>query len=174
MLIINNQSIKNALKYIKKQVSFIFVLLIVAVGVFNIAFNHSRIRVFVNDAMVKRAQIILDNEETDDLQNYFNLECIEKDEYLNSKPYEKYSVTKFDHELEIEMVATGWIMPKRATVYVKQSIEDIRGQYKGSKADKGDLPDVPFDFEDMMYKVKMKKQEGRWYIVSLKPVRSIQ
>lgn len=150
-----------------------FVLVIVAVLVFNITFNQFRVRIFVNDAFTARANIVLESGDASDLNNFFDEQCINNDTLVGEKPYLLYSVSRYDYNLEIKRVSVGWIAPRNAKVVMEETVTDIKGQFTGNSEEKVGHGDMPPEWNNAKYEVRLKKFDGRWYIVEVEKVKDL-
>lgn len=169
-----NEHTKKAFSYILKKAVLLLIICVIGFLAFNIAFNHSRVRVFVNDAMTDRAAVILQHGDVETMQKYFDTSFMEKDMASTDSAYKYYNITKYDYEMEINSVSVGWIAPRSATVTVSEYVTDIKGQFTGTEEEKIGKSDNPPDWQPAKYRIKMKKQNGRWYIFSIDKVKDLK
>ena len=130
---------------------------LVAILVYNITFNHFRVRTFVNDAFTARANAVLESSDTEVLTNFFEESCLAKDALIDEKPYLLYSVSRYDYNLEINRVSVGWIAPRTAKVVLTEKVRDIKGQFTGASEQRVGLTDIPPEWDNAKYEVKLKK-----------------
>lgn len=173
MFAIKSHHVKSMSSYVLKKIIYFLILILVAILAFSIAFNQSRVRVFVNDAFTQRANIILKNTDVEDLKNFFEEDFIAKDPYVIEKKYSLYEVSTYDYDLNIDHLSVGWIAPSRATVVISERVTDIKGQFTGTSDEKVGMPDTPPEWENAKYKVKLKKTSGRWYIISMEKSKDL-
>ncbi len=164
---ISNKSYSGVMKYLSKRLIIVLIVGLAVALVFSIAFNNSRINTYVKDAMTIRAETILSNEDHEILENFFSTSSMQNDEYLHDQRYTMYDVTTYDYDFEVESTIVGWVFPTKATVRATEIVEDITGQYSGALEEQGDLSETPPTWYNTRYEIKMEKDNGRWYIVSV-------
>ncbi len=169
-----NQYVKSASTYVLRKIILFLILLLVAILAFSIAFNQFRVRTFVNDAFTARANVILENTETKGLSSYFDEDFIAKDPMLLEKKYALYDVSRYDYKLNIDYLSVGWVAPSRASVVISEYVTEIKGQFTGTSEEKIGMSDIPPDWNNAKYKVKLKKTDGRWYIVEMEKTKDLK
>lgn len=162
-----NQYVKSATRYALKRIILFLVLVLIAVVAFSIAFNHFRVRTFVTDAFTARANTVLENTDTKTVGNFFDENFIATDEMLVNRPYALYDVSRYDYELEIDRISVGWIAPHKATVVMSEYVTEIKGQFSGTSEEQVGMSETPPEWTPARYKVKLKKIDGRWFIVEM-------
>lgn len=174
VFLIKTRYVKNISTYVLKRIIIFLILILIASLAFSIAFNQSRVRVFVNDAFTQRADAILEKTDLEDLKNFFDEDFLAKDSVLIDNKYALYDVATYDYSLNIDHLSVGWVAPSRATVVVSERIDDITGQFAGTAEEKIGMADTPPSWENGKHKVKLKKSEGRWYIVGIEKVKDLK
>lgn len=174
MVLAINQYVRNATVYALKRFILFLILVLVSIIAFSIAFNQFRVRIFVTDAYTARANVILENTDTSALENFFDEDYLRIDPMLAERPYELYDVSRYDYDLNIDYISVGWIAPNKASVVFSEYVTEIKGQYSGTADQKIGLPDTPPEWTPAKYKVKLKKTDGRWYIVEMEKQKDLE
>lgn len=165
---------QKALKYISKRLLIISIVAVLSILAFNIAFNQSKVRTFVGDAMEARASTLLTHEDTDSIKKFFDASFLEKNPDFLKNEYQYYHVTGYDYALDINKISVGWISPSKATATASERITNIRGVYTGSEEDKAGKAENPPEWTSAKLKVRMRKYDGRWYITSIEKVKELK
>lgn len=138
------------------------------------AFNQMRVRTFVKDALTVRTNTVLENTDTKKMANFFDENFIRTDELLVNNPYSLYDVSGYEYKMDIDHISVGWLAPRKANVIVEEYVTEIKGQFSGTAEEKVGMSDFPPEMAPARYKIKLKKSEGRWYIVEIEKVKDLK
>ncbi len=120
--------------------------------------NVSNIYIIVTEGMEKRADCVMGNTPSSDLQEYFIKEWLSRDEIVDSGKYDAFRVDSYDYRLTIEKMSVApW--SKDASIRVLEQVLNIQATpYNDSNKDP-----VP-QWEDSRMEIRLEKIDGRWYI----------
>lgn len=162
--------------YIAGRLFFVSTLLSLFIVVFYYSMNASDIYIVLKDGMAKRAQVIMLDEKSNDLNKYFQPAFIERDEALQiaisgSSPYTWYKVRGIDHRIELKWL-WSWPWDNTATVDFIERIPHIDGnvlaQYREVVVDQnGEEALYPPKWQAGKYKAVMIHENGRWLVKSI-------
>ncbi|MDO4567763.1 MAG: hypothetical protein Q4B99_02260 [Clostridia bacterium] len=152
---------RRSIWYLLRTALIVAVTGVIIVGVTLAAAHAGSIYIIATEGITLRANCILNNEPTDDLEEYFLLNWLEEDELLNSQPYRGYTVTYFDYRLSVEGL---FVLPwsTEATIDLLERVPVLNGT-----ADETGLEPDPPAWTDALYRVHMLRDAGRWYIASI-------
>ena len=162
--------------YIASRLFLIILILGLVVSVFYYAMNATNIYVVLKDGMSLRAQTIMQMDEGDELNRYFQQSYLEKDTELQdaragNSVYADYNVRGIDHRLEMGFL---WLWPweDTARVEITERIPAIDGRAKGTTAEAlvakgGSSALYPPAWPSHRYRVQLAKENGQWRIKSL-------
>lgn len=115
----------------------------------------------VTEGMKLRAETVLENGPVSDLKQYFTEDFLNSDALLNSAVYQDYSIDTYEYRYTIKGIS---VMPwsKSGTVTYIERIPTIAGSPKSD-----DIAQPLPRWTSMLYKIRLKKVEGRWLISEL-------
>jgi len=163
-------------KYVRRLVWFIasrLLLFTIAVSVLLCAFfmcmNTANVYIVLSDGLQKRVDVILTHEDAEELNSYFHANFLHADPALNTayqdSPYVDYSITGFEHKLEIESL-WAWPWDSYATCKVLERVPTITGKVLSSRRNEVD-PNIP-PWQGGRYEVVLVKTEGKWKIIGMR------
>lgn len=171
------------MKYLRRLVwhtaSRLFVVCLVlglSVVTFYYAMNLANIQIILKDGMARRAEVVMEDAEWDELTKYFQAGFLERDSDLiaarsGESKYRDYKITGIDHRIDMGFV---WIWPWDDTVRleISERIPHIDGRAKASKADAlvaegGSSALYPPAWPAARYRVVLTRENGQWLIKSL-------
>lgn len=149
---------KRSVWYVLRTAFLVTLIGSLIVGVTLASAHIGSIYIIANEGMTLRAKCIINNEPTDDLEEYFTLDCLNNDGLLNARPYKNHTVTYFDYRLSVEGI---FVLPwsNTATIDMLERVPVLNGTAEGTTVT-AELP----DWTDELYRLHMKKDSGRWYI----------
>lgn len=155
------------MKYLRRLVWFIaakLLALLLILGIlsttFYFAMNAMNIYIIIKDGMAARAKVIMMDESSDTLNNYFFSSWIARDELLQSAfndtdPYQSSTVTGFDHRITLKWVwCWPWENTARATVIERIPAID------GKNVSEGSVP----AWQNGQYAIILYRDGGNWKI----------
>ena len=153
------RSLRRFVWFIASRLLIVLLVLGVLTITLYYAMNATEIYVIIKDGMAKRAQVIMMNEPTSSLDNYFSQSWIVRDEavqeaYNGNGPYQNCSITGFDHRVSLSRV-WSWPWENYATATVTESIPGSDG-----RSVTGTVPAWPTS----KYTVTLSKESGTWKI----------
>lgn len=167
------------MKYLRRLVWYIatrLLVLAIVLGLMTVAFyfsmNAANIYVILKDGMAQRAQTVMMGEQPGQLQKYFSLGYIERDNVLSSirngnNPYTRYDITGFDHRLNMEwMWCWPWDDTARATIV--ERIPAIDGRILASYKQITPEEQWPVPrWDGARYNVVLAREGGQWHIINM-------
>jgi len=162
--------------YLASRLLLIIVLLGLCTVTFYYAMNASNIYVVLKDGMAKRAQVIMMNEDTTELNKYFQSSFLQRDQNLliaeeGQSPYQYYTIRGIDHRLELTWM---WCWPGESTARVEftERIPRIDGRLNRTYADAakalyGDGYETPPKWQAGRYTATLVKENNQWHIKSI-------
>ena len=155
-------------------------LVIVLLGLFTVtlyyAMNTTNVYIVLKDGMAKRAQVIMMNEDTTELNKYFQSSFLQRDQNLliaeeGQSPYQYYTIRGIDHRLELTWM---WCWPWESTARVEftERIPRIDGRLNRTYADAakalyGDGYETPPKWQGGRYTATLVKENNQWHIKSI-------
>ena len=178
------------MKYLRRFLGFVFSHLLVLVLVLSLmtvafyyAMNLTNIQVVVKDGMARRAQVIMMEEDTAELNKYFQRTFLEHDTALiaalqGASPYRDYNVRGIDHRIDMGFF---WLWPwdDTARLEIVERIPSIDGRAKAAKADQlvaegGASALYPPPWQSCRYRAVLVRENGQWRIRSLSLVEELE
>ncbi len=148
---------------------------------FYFAMNATNIYIILKDGMAKRAQVIMMDDSSAELTNYFTRTYLERDDdlrrtYNGESPYINfYNITGFDHRISMTwMWCWPWDDTARATIIEK--IPGIDGKLKTTMKEQATavgLTNSPPKWRTSEYSVVLSRENGQWRIKNITLVRVI-
>ncbi|MBQ8080274.1 MAG: hypothetical protein IJ240_00065 [Clostridia bacterium] len=142
---------------------------------FYLAMNASNIYIILKDGMARRAQVVMQSSDEKELSNYFSSSYLASDPALSiarngNSPYQLYySITGFDHRLDMESVwCWPWEDTARATV--RESIPAIDGKLNAAGRENAEamaLASTPPKWRTARYQVILTQENGHWHIKNM-------
>lgn len=173
--------LRRFLWYVAKQLLAVTVLFGVLIIAFYMAMNTANITILLKDGMAERAQVVIMDSTTDELNKYFQQNFINLDTAINlsmtgESPYKDYTVTGIDHRIQMEWM---WCWPWEdiARADFIETVPKIDGRIKSSlrtEAEESD-PDrlSPPAWSSARYRATLVRDNGRWKVASLKLLETI-
>ncbi len=154
-------TIRRSIWFVLRAVLIASLLLGLAYAVFTEAMYISNMYIIVTEGMELRAETILKNGGKSELGQHFTEGFIEMDALLNAYPYGSYQVDNFDYRYEIKGVS---VLPwaSSGSITYEERIPTITGSPVSE-----DVTEPMPAWESMVYRVNLKRIEGRWLIDSL-------
>ena len=165
------------MKYIRRFVWFVasrLLMFTLAIAVFLCAFymamNTANVYIVLDDGLEKRVEVILTREDATELNNYFHADFLAADPALNgafsqNSPYIDYSITGFEHKLDIESL-WAWPWDTYATCKVVERVPSITGKALASRRSQVD-PNVPA-WDGGRYDITLVKDSGKWKVIGMR------
>lgn len=121
----------------------------------------SNIYIIVTEGLELRADCILGNSPSSDLQEHFIEDWIVRDTEIDSGKYDAFRVDSYDYRLNIEkMRVYPW--SKEASIRVLEQVVNIQASpYNDNNKDP-----VP-EWEDSRMEIRLEKIDNRWYITMI-------
>lgn len=185
--------LRRGIWYLASRLLLICIILALMITVFYYAMNVTNIQIILKDGMAARAMYVMGiNSNLDELDKYFTAQYIRqatdsrsdrsddadpvRQTYRGESPYGNYTIRGIDHRLDLDFF---WIWPwedENISVTIHEKIPRIDGRVKGSIAnevirDQGARALYPPEWEDMTYRVTLKKDGTQWKISRMEPVR---
>lgn len=166
------------MKYLRRFVWFIasrLLIFTIAVSVLLCAFymcmNTGNVYIVLDDGLEKRVEVILTREDAVELNNYFHADFLRADPALNAgfnnSMYVDYSITGFEHKLEIETL-WAWPWDTYATCTVVERVPSISGSVLSSRKNTVDSA-IP-TWQGGRYEITLIKNadtQGKWKIIGM-------
>jgi len=164
-------------KYVRRLVWFIasrLLMFTIAVSVLLCAFfmcmNTANVYIVLSDGLQKRVDVILTREDAPELNNYFHPDFLSADPALiaafgKDSPYVDYSITGFEHKLEIESL-WAWPWDNYATCRVLERVPTITGKVLSSRKNEVEANIPPW--QGGRYEVVLVKTSGKWKIIGMR------
>ena len=143
---------------------------------FYYAMNMTNIYVVLKDGMARRAQVVMNLAEPEELSKFFYDSFLQQDTAVqmaisHSSAYEDYNMVGIDHRLEMGFT---WVWPWDVTARVEivERIPRIDGRIKGSVAEDyierfGEDVLYPPDWTSARYRATLVKENGQWRIQNI-------
>jgi hypothetical protein len=137
---------------------------------FYMAMNTANVYIVLDDGLEKRVDVILTREDATELNNYFHADFLVADPALSaafgdSSPYMDYSITGFEHRLEIESL-WAWPWDTYATCKVVERVPSITGRVLSSR--RNDVPPEIPAWDGGRYDITLVKDGGKWKIIGMR------
>jgi hypothetical protein len=146
-------------------------IILIIIGLFYLAFNAameaSNIYIISTEGMEKRAEVILEVEEPQELSEYFTAEYLEQDQTLLSSPYKGFTISNYDYSVEINGL---FVLPwsDKGTVKLTERVRRLEQKVAAAEGEAAEPAPLP-QWENNQYEMTLSKnEEGRWYISGLK------
>ena len=135
--------------------------------------NATNIYIVLKDGMAKRAQVIMMQEESRELNKFFQGAFLQRDENLllaqdGKSPYMYYQIRGIDHRLEMTWM---WCWPWESTARVEftETIPRIDGRVntkyaEAARALYGDGYESPPRWQGAKYMASLVKENNQWHI----------
>lgn len=165
------------MKYIRRFVGFLasrLLILTIAAAVlccgFYMCMNTANVYIVLNDGLEKRVSVILTRDDAPELNKYFHADFLAADPALSaafdgSSPYVDYTITGFEHKLEIESL-WAWPWDDYATCTAVERVPSITGKPLSNR--RSEVPATPPDWQGGRYEITLVKNNGRWRIAGMK------
>ncbi len=165
------------MKYVRRLVWFIasrllfFTLAVSAIlCAFYMAMNTANVYIVLEDGLETRVDVILTREDATELNNYFHADFLVADPALNaafnhSSPYMDYSITGFEHRLEVESL-WAWPWDSYATCRVVERVPTITGKVLSSR--RSEVPAEIPAWDGGRYEITLIKDSGEWKIIGMR------
>ncbi len=170
------QKLRRFIWYLAGRLLLITVLLGLFTVVFYYAMNATNIYIVLKDGMTKRAQTIMMQDTSAELNKFFQSSYLQRDENLllaldGKSPYLYYTVRGIDHRLEMTAM---WCWPWESTARAEftEIIPRIDGRVNGKNADAakalyGESFETPPRWQGAKYSASLVKENNQWHIKSL-------
>lgn len=189
--------LRRGIWYLASRLLLICLILALAITVFYYAMNLANIQIILKDGMAARAKYVMGiNGNLNELDKYFTSQYIRaatetrqdareeaseqtdllKLAYEGKSPYANYTVRGIDHRLDMDFF---WLWPwedEDVEIVIHEKIPRIDGRIKGSVADdvirdNGPEAVYPPPWEEVSYKVTMKKDGTQWKVSRMERIR---
>ena len=154
-------TIRRSIWFVLRAVLILSLLVGLAYAVFTEAMYISNMYIIVTEGMELRADTILKNGGASELSQHFTEDFIAQDPLLNGRPYQSYLIENYDYRYEIKGVS---VLPwaSSGSITYEERIPSISGSPVSE-----DVTEPMPAWTPMIYRVNLKKIEGRWLIDSL-------
>ncbi|MDL2224900.1 hypothetical protein LJC20_01655 [Eubacteriales bacterium OttesenSCG-928-M02] len=170
---------RSMLTYFGKR--FVIFCLMLALGIVAMimAMKITNCTVLVGDAMAARAEYVLSDsqESRENLARFFTQSFI-GGEFLEQEKnkYQYYNINNYGQTTKVTWV---WVWPwsNRATLRVENRVKNIAGELisegglEGEEALPEGLSKRPPAWENGIYSVKVRNENGRWLVESVTPIK---
>ena len=165
------------MKYIRRFAGFVasrLLILTICLAILACAFymcmNTANVYIVLDDGLEKRVSVILTREDAPELNKYFHADFLAVDPALNaafdgSSPYVDYTITGFEHKLEIESL-WAWPWDDYATCTVVERVPVITGKPLSNR--RSEVPANPPDWQGGRYEITLVRVSGRWKIAGMR------
>ena len=165
------------MKYIRRFAGFLASrMLMLTIGLailacgFYMCMNTANVYIVLNDGLEKRVSVILTRDDAPELNKYFHADFLAADPALNaafdgSSPYVDYTITGFEHKLEIESL-WAWPWDDYATCTIVERVPSISGRPLSNR--RSEVSATPPDWQGGRYEVTLVKGGGRWKIAGMR------
>lgn len=170
------KKIRRFIWYLASRLFLVVVLLGVFTVTFYYAMNASNIHIVLKDGMAKRAQVIMMQEDSSELNKFFQTSFLQRDENLQlaingQSPYTYYTVRGIDHRLSMTWM---WCWPWENTARAEfvETIPRIDGRVRSANAEAakalyGETYESPPRWQGGKYAATLVKENNQWHIRSL-------
>ncbi|MGI6161794.1 MAG: hypothetical protein ACOYJD_07160 [Christensenellales bacterium] len=139
-------------------------VLLVSYWAFTYAFNVANIYIIMQEGMLTRAEVVMQDEDRAELTKYFADSFIDKDELLSQNAYSGYVIRSFNHDIEFESVNTSMFSSK-GTAVIYERVSSIDGEKPDSAEEEGEEEkSQPPAWQNTKYKASLRKTNGIWKI----------
>lgn len=170
------------MKYIRRFVGFLagrallwtLMLSLLACG-FYMSMNTANVYIVLDDGLEKRVSVILTREDAPELNKYFHADFLSADPALQaafngSSPYVDYTITGFEHKLEVESL-WAWPWDSYATCTVVERVPSITGTVLSSR--KNEVPAGVPSWQGGRYEITLARAGGVWKIAGMRQLSII-
>lgn len=165
---------KNSMRFIAfmlKNIIVVCVVIALCAAGFFITMNYSNLYVLLNDGMKERANVILFNNDTTNMSQYFTNYFMENDAYIALREqYGSYDINTFGYKMECGSLIT-WPWASRTTIYIDEAVYSIDGHIDTTVLSKDEAMAAgkyyPPAWRSARYKVVLIKADDQWRIESL-------
>lgn len=154
-------TVRRSIWFILRAVIIISLLLAAAYAVFTEAMYVSNMYVIVTEGMGLRAETVLKNGASADLEQHFTLNFLANDPLLNDRPYSDFIVDNYDYRYEIKGFS---VFPWSSSGYI--TYEERIPTITGSPASEEITRSMPA-WTSTIARVHLIKVDGRWMIDSI-------
>ena len=147
---------------------FTIAIAILACG-FYMCLNTANVYIVLNDGLEKRVSVILTREDAPELNKYFHADFLSADPALlaafdGSSPYVDYTISGFEHKLEIESL-WAWPWDDYATCTVVERVPSITGSVIASR--RSEVSERIPRWQGGRYDITLVKVGGEWKIIGM-------
>ncbi|MCR5611550.1 MAG: hypothetical protein K6F68_06980 [Clostridiales bacterium] len=154
-------TVRRSIWFVLRAVIIVSLLLAAAFAVFTEAMYISNMYIIVTEGMELRADTILKNGSSSDLEQHFTLNFLIYDSLLNEKPYSDFIVDNFDYRYEIKGVS---VFPWSKSGYI--TYEERIPTITGAPVSEEITAPMPA-WTSTLSRVHLIKVDGRWLIDSI-------
>ncbi|MBC8532339.1 hypothetical protein [Gehongia tenuis] len=161
--------VSRVLWFVVKNLFIIGLVIAVIVMAFSVAMDITNSYVLTTDGMKKRAEVVLQQEDSTELPKFFTTEFIEQDSLLNSGLYKNFKISDFDYEVNVEHLwAWPWSDSAEATISERATVrgEMNKDAMTQEQIDAGEKISPP-TWEGGRYKVTLLRVDGKWKLDKL-------
>ncbi|NLJ40672.1 MAG: hypothetical protein GX352_03535 [Clostridiales bacterium] len=154
-------SLMRILSYLFTRLTALAIIAILIVLAVFMGYDWANINVIINDGLAKRAETILMNQDTTELNKFFTQDFLSHDTILLKRPYEDYTINNYDHSIKIKKM---WVWPweDETRVFIEEIITGIEGVNKNEESKSDDIPTWKSG-EGIL----IMEKDGRWKIGDL-------
>lgn len=153
--------------YIVRTLMFITMGIILCITAFLTAERMSNLYILTVEGMALRAECIIADGETNDLEEYFTLSFLENDKSYQDTTYDHYTISSYNYDLAIKRISVlPWSVS--ATVVANEHVT-LRGTVNADQLFEGESQDkypVP-QWTPVKYEIRFIQSDGRWFINEL-------
>ena len=161
---------RRTMMYIVRTLLIVTVGGIVCIAAFMTSERMSNLYILSTEGMAMRADCILKNEVSNDLQEYFTMSYLDQDQALGGGAYANYTIASYDYSLEIEKISVlPWSMSASVTAVERVS---PKGSINADRLSEGEsAANYPLpEWTPVRYKLHFINSGTRWYISELEVV----
>lgn len=158
---------RRSVMYLMRTLLFFTLGAIVCIAAFMTAERTSNLYILTTEGMAMRAKCVLENERTNDLQEYFTLGFLDQDAALTAGTYANYTITSSDYSLSVENISVlPWSMS--ATVTALEGVS-LKGSINADQLSEGEsAANYPLpEWTPVRYRIHFLNSNSRWFISEL-------
>ena len=158
--------------YFLRTLLLITICSLLCIGVFLTCERLSNRYILTTESMALRAECILHNDISPDLEEYFTADVIAGDAALHDGRYARYTISSYAHDLRVKKIlVTPWSATATVTVIDDAS---LRGSIDADRLSEDESPaDYPLPAWDRAkYELRFTRFDTRWYVTEMRRIET--
>ncbi len=158
---------RRSMMYVVRTLIWVIMGCILCIAAFLTAERVSNLYILTSEGMALRAECILADGATNDLEEYFTLSFLETDRSHTDTTYDHYTITDYNYDLSIERISVmPWSVTATVTAVERVTLKGTVNDDQLGPGESAEAYPVP-EWTPARYKIDFISANGRWYINSM-------